>query len=103
MGEAPVSAAPEGGAAGLDALLATKLHIPRARDGLVPRRAILGRGRYGRLSHWHAPTLAGRYACTPIVEAPVCPGMPEPAGAALCSARQFRQLGVGSGGARQRP
>src|SRR6516225_12277831 len=43
MGEAPVSAAPEDGAAGLDALLATKLHIPRARHGLVPRPRLVDR------------------------------------------------------------
>src|SRR5215471_21624089 len=43
MGEAPVSAAPEDGAAGLDALLATKLHIPRGRDGLVPRPRLVER------------------------------------------------------------
>jgi len=43
MGEAQVSAAPEDGAAGLDALLATKLHIPRGRDGLVPRPRLVER------------------------------------------------------------
>jgi LuxR family maltose regulon positive regulatory protein len=43
MAESPVSAAPEDGAAGLDALLATKLHIPRARDGLVPRPRLVDR------------------------------------------------------------
>jgi len=43
MAESPVSAAPEDGAAGLDALLATKLHIPRARDGLVPRPRLADR------------------------------------------------------------
>jgi LuxR family maltose regulon positive regulatory protein len=37
MGQPPASAAPEGRAAGLDALLATKLHVPRERHGLVAR------------------------------------------------------------------
>ena len=58
MGEAPLSAAPEGGVAGLDALLATKLHIPRARDGLVPRP---------RLAEWLTGALAGELTvvCAP--------------------------------------
>jgi LuxR family transcriptional regulator, maltose regulon positive regulatory protein len=43
MGEPPAPAAPEGGAAGPDELLATKLHIPRARRGLVPRPRLAGR------------------------------------------------------------
>jgi LuxR family transcriptional regulator, maltose regulon positive regulatory protein len=37
MGEPPASGPPKGGAVGLDALLATKLHIPRTRRGLVAR------------------------------------------------------------------
>src|SRR6516162_8805566 len=58
MGEAPLSAAPEGGVAGLDALLATKLHIPRVRDGLVPRP---------RLVEWLTEALAGELTvvCAP--------------------------------------
>jgi ATP/maltotriose-dependent transcriptional regulator MalT len=43
MSEPPAPAAPEDGAARLDALLATKLHIPRARDGLVPRLRLIDR------------------------------------------------------------
>ena len=43
MGEPPAPAAPEDGAAGPDALLATKLHVPRARHGLVPRPRLVDR------------------------------------------------------------
>ena len=43
MDEPPGLAAPKDGAAGLDALLATKLHIPRARHGLVPRPRLVDR------------------------------------------------------------
>ena len=43
MGEPPASAAPEDGAAGLDALLATKLRIPPERHGLVPRPRLVDR------------------------------------------------------------
>ena len=43
MGEPPASAAPDHGAAGPDALLATKLHIPRARYDLVPRPRLADR------------------------------------------------------------
>jgi len=43
MGEPPVSAAPGHGAAGLEALLATKLHIPRPRYDLVPRPRLADR------------------------------------------------------------
>ena len=58
MAESPVSAAPEDRAAGLDALLATKLHIPRARDGLVPRP---------RLADWLTGALASELTvvCAP--------------------------------------
>ena len=37
MGEPPAPTAPGGSAVGLDALIATKLRVPRARRGLVPR------------------------------------------------------------------
>jgi LuxR family maltose regulon positive regulatory protein len=37
MGELPAPTAPEGGAASPDALLATKLRVPPARRGLIPR------------------------------------------------------------------
>jgi ATP/maltotriose-dependent transcriptional regulator MalT len=43
MGEPPASGAPEGAAAGLDVLLATKLHVPRARYGLVSRSRLVDR------------------------------------------------------------
>ena len=43
MGEPPASAAPDHGVAGPDALLATKLHIPRARYDLVPRLRLVDR------------------------------------------------------------
>src|SRR5689334_15987587 len=43
MGESSGPGPPGDGAAGLDALLATKLHIPRARPGLVPRPRLLDR------------------------------------------------------------
>jgi LuxR family maltose regulon positive regulatory protein len=58
MGQPPALAAPEGSAAGLDALLATKLHIPRAREGLVPRP---------RLADWLTGALAGELTvvCAP--------------------------------------
>jgi LuxR family maltose regulon positive regulatory protein len=58
MGEPPAPAAHEDGAAGPDALLATKLHIPRARHGLVPRP---------RLADWLTEALAGELTvvCAP--------------------------------------
>ena len=58
MDEPPGLAAPKDGAAGLDALLATKLHIPRARHGLVPRP---------RLVDWLTEALAGELTvvCAP--------------------------------------
>jgi LuxR family maltose regulon positive regulatory protein len=43
MGEPPAPAAPEDGAAGPDALLATKLYVPRGRHGLVPRPRLADR------------------------------------------------------------
>src|SRR5262252_5061906 len=43
MAEPPAPAAPGGSAAELDALLATKLHIPRAPHGLVPRPRLVAR------------------------------------------------------------
>ena len=43
MGEPPAPAAPEGNAAVPDALLATKLHVPRSRRGLVPRPRLADR------------------------------------------------------------
>jgi len=43
MGEPSAPTAPTSSAAGLDALLATKLHIPRARQGLVPRTRLVDR------------------------------------------------------------
>ena len=43
MGEPPASAVPGHGAAGSEALLATKLHIPRARYDLVPRPRLADR------------------------------------------------------------
>src|SRR5215831_12011799 len=43
MAESPGSAVPKGGAASQDALLATKLHIPRERRGLVPRPRLVDR------------------------------------------------------------
>jgi LuxR family transcriptional regulator, maltose regulon positive regulatory protein len=58
MGKPPGPAAPEGRAAGLDALIATKLHVPRARHGLVPRP---------RLVDWLTEALAGELivVCAP--------------------------------------
>ena len=43
MGEPPAPAPPEGNVAGPDALLATKLYVPRARHGLVPRPRLVDR------------------------------------------------------------
>jgi LuxR family transcriptional regulator, maltose regulon positive regulatory protein len=43
MGESSGPGPPGDGAAGLDELLATKLHIPRARQGLVPRPRLVDR------------------------------------------------------------
>ena len=59
MGEPFAPAAPEGSAARQDALTATKLHIPRARHGLVPRP---------RLVDWLTEALAGELTvvCAPV-------------------------------------
>ena len=59
MGEPFAPAAPEGSAARQDALTATKLHIPRARHGLVPRP---------RLVEWLTEARAGELTvvCAPV-------------------------------------
>src|SRR6516165_2912233 len=58
MGEPPAPTAPGGSAVGLDALMATKLRVPRARRGLVPRP---------RLVDWLTAALAGELTvvCAP--------------------------------------
>ena len=58
MGEPARSAALEGSAVGRDALLATKLRVPRTRRGLVPRP---------RLTDWLTEALAGELT---VVSAP---------------------------------
>src|SRR6516162_1164632 len=58
MGEPPAPTAPGGSAVGLDALIATKLRVPRTRRGLVPRP---------RLADWLTEALAGELTvvCAP--------------------------------------
>ena len=58
MGEPPAPTAPRASAVGLDALIATKLHVPRTRRGLVPRP---------RLVDWLTEALAGELTvvCAP--------------------------------------
>jgi ATP/maltotriose-dependent transcriptional regulator MalT len=58
MGEPATSAPPGGTAAGRDALLATKLRVPRTRRGLVPRP---------RLANWLTEALAGELT---VISAP---------------------------------
>jgi LuxR family maltose regulon positive regulatory protein len=65
MVEPPTPTPPEGGAAELDALLATKLHVPRTRRGLVPRPRLVGRltqGLEGELTLVCAPAGFGKTA-----------------------------------------
>jgi LuxR family transcriptional regulator, maltose regulon positive regulatory protein len=65
MGEPPAPAAAEDSAMGLDALLATKLYIPHARHGLVPRLRLVDRlaaGLQGELTVVCAPAGFGKTA-----------------------------------------
>jgi len=58
MGEPATSTPPESSAVGRDALLATKLRVPRTRCGLVPRR---------RLADWLTEALTGELT---VISAP---------------------------------
>jgi LuxR family maltose regulon positive regulatory protein len=63
MGEPPAPTAPENGGARRDALLATKLHIPRARHDLVPRPRLvdqLTKAQAGELTLVCAPAGFGK-------------------------------------------
>ena len=65
MGEPPTLATARGGVAELDALLATKLHVPRARRGLVGRPRLVDRltdGLPGGLTVVCAPAGFGKTA-----------------------------------------
>jgi LuxR family maltose regulon positive regulatory protein len=65
MGEPPAPAAPEDSAVGPDALLATKLHVPRSHHGLVPRPRLVNRltgAQAGELTVVCAPAGFGKTA-----------------------------------------
>ncbi|HEY2304403.1 MAG TPA: hypothetical protein VGI05_00830, partial [Streptosporangiaceae bacterium] len=65
MGEPPASPPPGGGALELVELLATKLHVPRTRRGLVPRPRLVDRlteGLAGELTVVCAPAGFGKTA-----------------------------------------
>jgi ATP/maltotriose-dependent transcriptional regulator MalT len=65
MGEPPMLARPEGGVVEPDALLATRLHVPRTRRGLVARPRLVDRlteGLEGELTVVCAPAGFGKTA-----------------------------------------
>src|SRR5205809_3616252 len=65
MGEPPAPALPEAGVGELDARLATKLHVPRTRRGLVARPRLVERltlGLQGELTVVCAPAGFGKTA-----------------------------------------